>query len=379
MFTPLRFQSSLAAGGLALMPFVLMQLTFPHAGKLITVHDVGSAGLDVGRMSLVAVMAVATIFHLALTFSSTRGLAIWLADRRSAREFISDPKKNSAIFSPAISLGMTINVLLGPVAFFVTTGGWSTAPQLASFAFFIYVLLWAALAGLSAFAVRTWFSRPLASTDLNFVWLLDVFAWAMAALAGSSIAAASSSALVATLATVLTVASAAVGLAIYAVKGALLLSALLRQRSLPADSLQPAFFVTVPINCLFGVAAFKVSRPFDHLMGTHTSGVALSALLVLFAAAAVWTVGCAIAVRGWFLRAFPRPDFYPTQWGLVCLFVGLEVLALYTHANYAPHPLWISFAYASTAAATGVYALVFAKFAGMYTARPVAVPSRPTV
>jgi len=36
------------------MPFVLMQLTFPHAGKLITVHDVGSAGLDVGRMLLVA-------------------------------------------------------------------------------------------------------------------------------------------------------------------------------------------------------------------------------------------------------------------------------------------------------------------------------------
>jgi len=30
-------------------------------------------------------------------------------------------------------------------------------------------------------------------------------------------------------------------------------------------------------------------------------------------------------------------------------------------------------------AATGVYALVFAKFAGMYTARPVAVPSRPTM
>jgi hypothetical protein len=114
-------------------------------------------------------------------------------------------------------------------------------------------------------------------------------------------------------------------------------------------------------------------------MGSHTSGVALAVLLALFAVAAVWTVACAFAVRAWFLRAFPRPDFYPTQWGLVCLFVGLEVLALYTHANYMPHPLLVSFAYVSTAAATGVYALVFAKFAGVYSARPVAVPSRPTV
>jgi hypothetical protein len=378
MFTPLRFQSSLAAGGLALMPFVLMQLTFPHAGKLITVHDVAVAGLDGGRVFLVAVMALATIFHLALTIGSARGLAIWLADHRVASEFISDPKKNSAIFSPAISLGMTINVLLGPVAFFAPSS-WTAAPQLATYAFGLYVPLCATLAGLSAFAVRTWVSRPLASTDLNFVWLLDVFAWAMAALAGASIAAASGSAAVTAAAVVMTVASAAVGMTIYAVKGALLLNTLLKHLTLPADSLQPAFFVTVPINCLFGVAAFKVSRPFDHLTGTDTSGIALSALLVLFAAAAVWTVACAFAVKAWFLRAFPRPEFYPTQWGLVCLFVGLEVLALYTHTNYMPHPLWVSFAYVCTVVATGVYALVFVKFMGMYTAKSVVVPSRPTV
>jgi hypothetical protein len=378
MFTPLRFQSSLAAGGLALMPFVLMQVTFRHAGKLVGVGDIADPGLDGGRVFLVSVLAVATIFHFALTFSSTRGLVRWLRDWSTARDFISDPKRSSAIFSPAISLGMTINVVLGPVAFFAPSA-WTIAPQLATFAFALYVPLWGALAGLSAFTVRTWVSRPLASAELNFVWLLDVFAWAMAALAGSSIAATSDSAVVTALATVLTVASAVVGTAIYAVKGALPLRALLTHRTLPAESLQPAFFVTVPINCLFGVAALKVSRPFDQLMGTHSSSFALSSLLILFAVAVVWTVACAFAVRAWFLRAFPRPDFYPTQWGLVCLFVGLEVLALYTHANDVPHPLLVSFAYMSTVAATGVYALVFAKFAGLYSATPVAVPSRPTV
>lgn len=378
MFTPLRFQASLAAGGLALMPFVLLQLTFPHVGKLVALGDVAAHGVDVPRAFLVAVMALATLFHFALTLGSLRGLVAWLTGGHAAVELVSDPKRSSAIFSPAISLGMTINVLLGPVVFFAPPA-WATVPQLAEVALWLLVPLWAALAALTAYTCKNWVARPLAQADLNFVWLLDVFAWAMAALAGASIAAASGSATVSEVATALSTASIVVGMALYAVKGTLLLKALLQERRLPSDSLQPALFVTVPINCLFGVAAFKASRPLDLLVGTDTSGAALSALLVLFAAATLWTVGSAVAVRGWFLRAFPRPEFYPTQWGLVCLFVGLEVLALYMHASYRPHPALVWFAYASTAAATGVYALVFAKFSGLYAPRPAPVPSGPAV
>lgn len=377
MFTPLRFQASLAAGGLALMPFVLMQLTFPHAGKLMSAQDLHASGLGAGGLFLVVVMVIATLFHFALTIGSGRQLLTWLSDRQQAKAFVADPRRNSGTFSPAISLGMTVNVLLGPVAFFLPSASPGVA-RLATLSFLVYLPLWAALAGLSAFVLRGWMARPLLAADLNFVWLLDVFAWAMAALAGASIAAASDSVAVAALSTALAVASLGVGLVLYGAKGALLLNHLLKERAMPADPLKPALFVTVPINCLFGVAAFKVSRPLDLLVGTHTAGIALAAVLVFFAIAAAWTMACAVALRGWLLRALPRPEFYPTQWGLVCVMVGLEVLAVYTHASYVAHPLLIAFAYASTAVAAAVFAFVFAKFSGMYTASPAPAASRPS-
>jgi voltage-gated anion channel len=376
MFTPLRFQASLAAGGLALMPFVLMQLTFPHAGKMMSAQDLGSGGQG-GGLFLVGVMVLATAFHFALTVGSGRQLLAWLADRRLARELIADPRRNSGIFSPAISLGMTVNVLLGPVAFFLPSASTGVA-RLATYAILIYLPLWVALAGLSVVTLRISMARPLTPADLNFVWLLDVFAWAMAALAGSSIAATTDSAAVSALATALAVASFGVGLSIYGVKGAVLLRHLARARALPVDPMKPALFVTVPINCLFGVAAFKVSRPLDHLLGTQTSGAALAAVLTFFAVAALWTFACAVALRAWFVRAFPRPEFYATQWGLVCVMVGLEVLAVYTHANYLAHPLLIAFAYGSTAVATAVFAVVYAKFSGMYSSSPASASPRPS-
>jgi hypothetical protein len=49
MFTPLRFQSALAAGGVALMPFVLMQFTFPHREQLININDFAN-GYDVASL-----------------------------------------------------------------------------------------------------------------------------------------------------------------------------------------------------------------------------------------------------------------------------------------------------------------------------------------
>lgn len=333
MYTPLRFQASLAAGGLALMPFVLMQLTFPRAGKLITVGDLARQGVGPSSVFLLTVMAAATVVHFALTLSSTWGLVGWLADRKSLASFVADPRTNSALFSPVISLGMTVNVMLGPVAFFLPSVA-GALPSLAASVFYAYAVLWMILAALSVIVGRSWSSRSLTSSDLNFAWLLDVFAWAMLALAGSGIAGTVDDPGVARLAALLTVVSIGIGLLVYSVKGGLLLKAQVNGRPLPADPLKPAFFVVVPINCL-----------------------------------------CAIALRGWFARGLPRADFYPSQWGLVCVLVGLDVLALYTHAYYFRSQLFIGFAYVSTAVAALLYAFLLAKFTGVYSGKPALAAS----
>lgn len=367
MYTPLRFQAAVAAGGLALMPFVLMQLTFPHPGKLITVDDVTRRGLDGGGAFLLAVMAAATLAHFALTIGAARGMGGWLGDETSLARFVADPRSNSAVFSPVISLGMTVNVLLGPVAFFLPSA--STAlPSLASWGAWAYAALWMVLAGLSLIVGRTWSS--LKPADLNFVWLLDVFAWAMLALAGAGIAGTASAPGSARLAALLTAASIGIGLVLYAVKGGLLLKAQVTGRSLPADPVKPALFVVVPINCLFAVAIFKVSGHLGGALGARASTLNSAAVIGLFALASVWALLWVLALRRWFARGFPRPAFYPSQWSLVCLFVGLEVLALYTHAFYFRSPVFMGFGYVSTAVAALLFGFLLAKFTGVYSGEP---------
>ena len=117
-FTPLRFQSALAAGGLALMPFVVMQFTFPRHGKLISVDDLAGR-FDLATLFLVGVMLVSTLLHFYLVVKVSREFVQWKKSGDDMATFLADPAMNVGIFSPVVALGMTVNVVLGPVAFFL--------------------------------------------------------------------------------------------------------------------------------------------------------------------------------------------------------------------------------------------------------------------
>lgn len=82
-FTPLIFQSALAVGGVALMPFVLMQFTFAHAGKLVTVRDL-AGGYDAASLFLVPVMLVSTLLHFFLIAQMSIEFLRWARKRRCA-------------------------------------------------------------------------------------------------------------------------------------------------------------------------------------------------------------------------------------------------------------------------------------------------------
>ena len=266
---------------------------------------------------------------------------------------------------------MTVNVVLGPVGFFFPSLS-ACLPSLVMYGIYPYAVLWLVLAGLSLVVARSWFSHSLKPADFNFGWLLDVFAWGMVALAGSGIASASSDADVGKFAALLTVASISIGLFIYGLKGIFLLVNQLGQGALPADPIKTSYFVVVPINCLFAVAMFKISGFLDHSFGISASTLAFSAIVVLSAIAAFWAALCLFVLKDWFVHRFFQPEFYPSQWGLVCLLVGLEVLALYIHVNYFQSSIFVGFAYGSTALATLVYLFVLAKFASVFVKKPAA-------
>ena len=185
-FTPLRFQSALAVGGVALMPFVLMQFTFAHAGKLVTVRDL-AGGYDAASLFLVPVMLVSTLLHFFLIAQMSIEFVRWARKPGALRAFLSDPASSTGIFSPMVALGMTVNVVLGPVAFFLPEFS-EQVPTWVAVGIYPYALLFLALVAVSLVVAKTWFFRGGQAVAFNFNWLLDVFAWGMVALAARAAA-----------------------------------------------------------------------------------------------------------------------------------------------------------------------------------------------
>lgn len=97
MFTPLRFQSALASGGVALMPFVLMQFTFAHTDKLISINDFAS-GWNVASLFLVAVMLLSTLMHFFLILKMSIEFMHWAHQGDAFKVFLSDAAINIGIF-----------------------------------------------------------------------------------------------------------------------------------------------------------------------------------------------------------------------------------------------------------------------------------------
>lgn len=368
-FTPLRFQSALAAGGLALMPFVLMQFTFPRQGKLISLDDL-SGRHDLAALFLLAVMLVSTVLHFYLIARMSRELVQWRRSGTDMRDFLADPAINVGIFSPVVALGMTINVILGPVAFFFP-GFSAQVPALLSYGVYPFALLFLLLGYISVTVGRTWLFRDGKSVAFNYNWLLDVFAWGMVALAGAGVTMTAIDPQVTAIGSVLTLCAISIGLFIYGIKGMYLILAQMTHGNSPAEPLKPAHFIVVPINCLFAISIYKIAGYTKVSLGIDITSLAFASVVILFALSLFWIVLCVIAFRDWFVHQFPQPDFYPAQWGLVCVLVGLEVLAIYSHVSYYPSMLFLGFSYLSIAIAAIIYGFVFLKFSGVIKPVPV--------
>lgn len=362
-FTPLRFQSALAAGGLALMPFVLMQFTFPRQGKLVSIEDL-SGRYDLASTFLLTVMLVSTVLHFYLIAKVSREFIQWRNSGSEMRDFLADPAINVGIFSPVVALGMTVNVILGPVAFFFP-GFSAQVPALLGYGVYPYALLFMVLSYVSVAVGRTWLFRDGKSVSFNYNWLLDVFAWGMVALAGAGVTMTATDPQVTAVGSVLTLCAISIGLFIYGIKGMYLIIAQMTHGNTPPDPLKPAHFIVVPINCLFAISIYKIAGYTKPSLGIDITPLAFASVVILFALSLFWILLCAIAFRDWFRYQFPKPEFYPAQWGLVCVLVGLEVLAIYSHVSYYPSLLFLGFSYLSIAAAAAIYGFVYLKFSGI--------------
>jgi hypothetical protein len=320
-FHPLLFQASLAAGGVALMPFNYLQYGIDHGKGLITWAKIPWDSMTATQyalyLPLIALMLAFTVLHFGLTGYFLWRLAKWLGTPGAFSGFINVPQKNqnAGIFAVVASLAMTANVFWGPLGFFVP---WVSsnlqALMLPSLIFF--GILFFALIFLEVKALRTWFAKGVDRTQFNFIWLLDVFAFALVSLAGSGIVAISTNTSIQKTAAVATIITLVFGFLWLLYKLVYLISTHAKAAKLPDNPILPAFFLVIPIACLFGLAAYRVV---NYLQPQLTVDLPDSTALVVgsYALTIVWGLTTLYLIRDYFLTYFRRSDFAPPQWGLV--------------------------------------------------------------
>jgi hypothetical protein len=319
-FTPLKFQGTLAAAGVALMPYIFLKVNIFKSDGQISLSDLSlltnPSPEYAAAWLLIAVMGGFIVIHLSLTVFFLRELIKWLATPISFQEILHNPLTNASLFSPLISLPMTMIVFFGPVSFFVPQITENMQPLMAP-AFVVFCLLWLPLLILEMKAVRVFLTNQVDYRNLNFGWLLDVLALGAVSLFGSSLVDASENHLISSAAALMVFISLTVGVLVFTFKMSVLVYQQVKSATRPTVSILPAYFLFIPPMCLLGFSSFKLMMFTSKSYGVDLSMASFLTMIVSYAGAMAWFVFAVYWLREYLGKEFLSANFSPAQWGMV--------------------------------------------------------------
>jgi len=302
------------------MAFNFLQFAVPHGKGLIRFSDIIFDQLSIPQLliysTLVAIMFVALIVHVVLTALFIKGLLGWIADKTAPSKLLNDPYQNVTVFPIIGSLAMSASVFWSPAGFFIPQIAENLqALMLPSLLYF--VILWSAGFALEWKVVKVWFATSAKTDKFNFVWLLDAFVFGLVSLAGSGIAATSVNPDISAFAIAGTALSVLIGLAIFVVKLTLLITALIKTKRLYDNPVLPAFFLVVPIACLYGLSLFRVASYFQTFLQINISGTIAFIMSFSYFIAVGWVIFAVFLLGYYFKNYFLKSNYSAPQWGIV--------------------------------------------------------------
>ncbi len=338
-FTPLVFLASLGAGGIAVIPFALMQYTVEHGKGLITRAGLWANGYTgiyaMHYLLLEAVMVVFTLLHFTLTILFSVKLAAWIKEG-NLKPLIENPLKNSAIIAPLISFIMTMNLFIGPIRYFIPAISsnfqkmFLPAMVLFSVMFVIVIFTEIHLLGIS-------FKKGFDIDKINFGWLLHPFVLGMLSTVGTGIAAMSMNPAIAGSAAFLSMISISMGMFLLLVKMVVIFKSHFSAESLPEKHFLPSFLIVIPNITLFAISLFRFGHYLENYHGFHMNTYFYIVIGFAFAFE-IWYMLFGISLLIPYFRNNHFKEFYVTQWGLICPLVAFIVLGSFTYKTVIPGP-----------------------------------------
>jgi hypothetical protein len=339
-FTPLAFLASLGAGGIAVTPFVLMQYTLEHGIGLITRTQV--LGMHFNGVqawyyfSLEAVMVLFMLLHIVLTITLTAKLVSWVRTKEFTK-VLHDPLKNSALLAPFISLLMTMNVLIGPVRYFLPVLS-QNFQELMMPALLFWSLIFIALLWTEIYLLKISFENSFDVSKMQFSWLLHPMALGMLATVGTGIAAMAQDITIANTAAFLSMIAFSMGVFLLVVKVVALFKSHFSASSLPEKNFLPGLLIVIPNITLFAISAFRLGHFLERSHGFHMDAYFYIVVGVSFAFE-IWYMLFGLVLLFTYFKENHFKEFYMTQWGLICPFVAFVVLGAFAYNVVLASPL----------------------------------------
>lgn len=320
-FSPFKFQLPLAAGGVALMAYNLLLHAVPHGAGHITISNILWDKLSLGQTvmfyPLIAIMLALTITNLLVIIVLTKSLIQWLFNKAAYTEFMSGPPTQSiGAFVPIASLSMTACVIFGPMTFFIPVLSSNMQslmlPGLIFYGFLLFMLF-----ALELKLLKVWFSQPLDVTKLNFVWLLDVFAFGLVNLTGTGIAAMSSDRVISSIAAFASFFALSIGVFLLTTKLAYLIYLQIKASDLYPKPVQPSYLIIVPITCLFGFSFYRVTAYLQTHFQFNVEVLSFFFINFSYVITIGWIIFSVNLLSDYLKNYFYKSEFSPTQWSIV--------------------------------------------------------------
>jgi hypothetical protein len=159
--------------------------------------------------------------------------------------------------------------------------------------------------------------QPLDPTGPNFIWLTDVFAFGLVSLTGSGVAALSDNPVIASLAAGASLLTLGCGFLLLVAKLAYLVSHQIRTKKLPGKPILPAYFILIPITCLYGFSFHRIMVYLQTYFSFDLSWLSFLVMTFSYVCTLSWGVFCLYLLGSYFKNDFLKCDFAPTQWGIV--------------------------------------------------------------
>jgi hypothetical protein len=339
-WSPLVFLASLGAGGIAVMPFVLMQYTIEHGKGLITRSQLwakGFTGITAGYYySLEAIMIAFVLLHFILTVVFAVQLFKWMKTDKF-KELIKNPLKNTAILAPLISILMMMNLFIGPIRYFIPMLS-NNFQSLFLPAMIFWSILFVFIMWLEIKLLGISFKQGFDINKINFGWLLHPFLLGMLTVIGTGLAAMSENVTIANSAAFMSLISGSMGAFLLLVKLIVVFKSHFASSGLPEKQFLPSFLIVIPNITLFAISAFRFGHFLEHHHGFELGAYFYLVMGISFAFE-IWYMLFGLSLLKDYFKEHHFKEFYVTQWGFICPLVAFVVLGSFAYNIVLQSPI----------------------------------------